>query len=104
MKVKIPRQIEFGIYRFRILLNPHLRNDKACDGFVNFRTQIIEIEGTLNDAERMSTLCHEVNHISERTKSFSVTEEVNGALCMGQAEFFCQLGIEFDWGNIEQID
>lgn len=104
MKVKIPKEIMVGgVYPYRIVYKPHIRDDEGYAGFINFRTEEIAILPQLAPRAKDEDLLHELIHAFEKLYHFDVTEETNHRIAEGFLDFMVNsLDIELDWSEIEE--
>ncbi len=102
MKVKVPSEIKIATHTYRVRYDSHMRHDEACYGQVNHREQTIDIETSIPPSVMNQTLIHEIVHIVDKVYVCRMDEDDLERLSNGMAELlFNNLGIEFDWSEIE---
>ena len=103
MKVRVPRKIKMGIYTYSLSLTPHIHCDEARYANCNHRTQEIEIWSEAPPSMRYESLIHEVLHIAEVSHRIDVSDADIDRIAHTIAELFKEnLGIEFDWSEIDE--
>jgi len=100
MKVKVPKEIKIGTYKGFVKFREHIKVDDGYRGAYNQRTGELYIDPILLML-RDRTLLHEVVHMISFNYECSWNEDDISRMANGLAEFLVQLGIEFDWSEIE---
>ena len=102
MKVKIPKEIKIGSHNYRVKYKPFLSKDSGFRGTIEHRLQEIWIDPENPPSQRDATLLHEGLHLISTVFSCSLDDDAIDRVAEGLAEFlFNNLGIEFDWSEIE---
>ena len=101
MKVKIPKQIKIGVHTYTISFNPYLLGDSRRHGEANHRKETIDIQSDNPDNLKLETLIHEIIHIAEFYYRVDISDPDIDRIAEVITEFIVDnLGIEFDWGDI----
>lgn len=102
MKVKIPRRVTVGAYEYELRMVDTLLRDDRLLGRCNSDTGIIEIEPSANTNIRAVTLFHEIIEAINLCYSCKMEHDDIDRMAHGLAATLQRdLGIEFDWEDIE---
>jgi len=102
MKVKIPKEIKIGAWKYGVDLVRGLKIKDGYWGDTRHTRHTLAIDKDLPNLERDSTLIHEVLHIIDQQFVLKLSEEDITRLENGLAEFlFNNLRIEFVWNEVE---
>ncbi len=101
MKVKIPREINIGTYKYIVKLDSNLP-DFGLLGQCQTDDGIIKLSPEQNINVRNVSLLHEVTHAIKDVFRFDADDDTVDRIAHGMAEFlFNNLEIEFDWSLIQ---
>ena len=105
MKVKIPREIKIAARDFTVGFNENLLRDEGNRGVTWWQKQEIKLASNLHPQQLDVTFLHEYVHIiDEYWGRLGLNEETTISLAEGLYQLLKDnLGIEFDWGNISEI-
>lgn len=101
MKIKIKKQIKIGATEAYVSYQKHLQSDEAYHGTFNRRTGRLTIDADLDGIKRDKTFGHEINEVIKENYNLHTSEDDMSNIANGWLEFLWQLGIEFDWSDIE---
>jgi len=104
MRVKVPQKVQIAAFNYSIELRKHLMAEKHNSGFFDPIRETLSIDPHLPTTEKNISLIHEVLHLIERAFETKVEEDDTERLAMGLMCFFNNLGIEFDWADIENAE
>ena len=101
MIIKVPKEFKIGVTKARLTLVRHLHSDEGFNGTYNKRTEELQIESHLQGAKRDRTFGHEVMEVIKENYDLDISESAMTCIANGWLEFLSQLGIKFDWSEIE---
>jgi len=102
MKVKVPKEIKLGIYRYKIKFDKTMQLVSGNVGEHRPSNGEIALAPYMSEPSRIITLNHEVlHHISDQYR-MHLDEDAVDRLAFGWAEFMQSLGIELDWSDIRE--
>ena len=101
MKVKIPESFKIGATRADVSFEKYLSGDEGFKGTYNRRTGELHIESELGGELRDRTFGHELMEVIKENYNLNTPEDDMSCIANGWLEFLWQLGIEFDWKDIE---
>jgi len=101
MKVKITSPIQVGGHWYKIIRDGKI-DDFGHLGDINYRTQTITIDPNKPTSQQEESLIHELHHLVNQVYCNGRLEESDvDPLSEGIYQALKQLGIEFDWSDIE---
>jgi hypothetical protein len=103
MKVSIPNSIVIGAYQPQIVIKENLRDD-GYNGSYNTRTGELNVEAVIFGEMRDRVFLHEILHVIAQNYEVQLDESDITRLANGLLEFLLNLGIEFDWSEVETIE
>ncbi len=102
--VKIPNDIAIGATRASIIFKPNLKGDDGYDGTFNKRTGELALDVQLIGEKLDKTFMHELLEVIKENYCLDVDEKTMSMIGHGLLEFLWQLGIEFDFSDIETCE
>lgn len=101
LSIKVPKELEFGIYTYGVVYKPNLYLENNRGGEVNHRTLLIEIDPVLSKPDKDVTFFHEAFHIIDRKYNCGLSDENIDRMADGTMDFLQRnFGIEFNWVDI----
>ena len=105
MIIKLPNKIKIGTHTYKINLDQNLHSDDKDYGQINYRAQEIKIWSAAPPSVKNEALLHEVIHLSQQIYRVEITDQDIDRVAETIAEFlFNNLGIEFSWDNIKEVE
>lgn len=101
LSIKVPKELEFGVHKYKVIYQPNLGLDSAVYGMVYHRKLLVEIDPALSKPDKDITLFHEIFHIIDKKYNCELSDENIDRMANGLADFMQRnFGIEFDWVDI----
>jgi len=106
MKVKVPKVIKIGGIRVRIFYEDKLLDNHSKYGQCRFpEGEIVIQERDMSNDTKSQTLCHEITHWLDKVyNNYQFDENTTDAIGQGLYALLVDMGIEFDWSNISEVD
>lgn len=102
MKVKIPRDYECIVHRYKIGFKSNVLTDEQMQGYAHHRLQQIMIDSSLAPSIRDVCFNHEVLEVIKRHYGIDISHDDLDRIAQGFSEFlFRTLGIEYVWDDIK---
>lgn len=104
MKWVVPREIPIGGSNFSVKYEKDIRRNSNAIGQCRVERQQIAIDPDSTNATKEIVLVHEIIHaIADRFCGGEVTEEMVRNLEVGFTVLLKDLGVKFDWRDIECV-
>jgi len=102
MIIKIPKRIKLATHAYRIEYKANLQLLEGSCGNVNHMEQVMQFDPSTAKTQLDVAFLHEVLHIIDRQYNCKMDNETTDRLAEGLAELLTNnLGMQFDWSNIE---
>jgi CII-binding regulator of phage lambda lysogenization HflD len=104
VKVKVPKQSKVGAREYKVLIENDLVQNQGNRGETRYHKQEIVLDSRLSQEQRIVTFIHERLHTIEEhfCGRVNLSEEIISGLAEGLYQFLKEdLGIEFDWSEID---
>ena len=101
MKIKIPKKLKIGAIEYEVNMVAGLKLYRGNWGEAGYISHTIDIDNLLPDIDRMATYIHEALHVIDSEYVCGIDEDNIERLGNGVLKIFQQLGIEFDWSEVE---